>query len=99
MSSPSTFGSGSVLITADGPVDVSGVPTRIYSIHIISGGTPAVVSLKNGTSSSATAWITETGTASTGATFRYGTYGALFPNGCFVDVDGNTTSVLVSYSQ
>ena len=86
-------------MTADAAIGNSGVPTRIFSIHIISGGTAAIVSLRDGISASATAWITETGTISTGKTFAYGTYGALFPDGCFVDVDSNTTSVLVSWSQ
>lgn len=97
---PDVFNSGSQLITADGVVGTSGSATRIFNMHIIStGGGGAVVSLKSGTSSSGTVYITESGTTSTGKTFDYGPKGHLFPSGCFVDVDANTTSVLVSFSQ
>lgn len=94
------FGSGSQLVTADGVVASAGVPVRIFGIHIIStGGGAAVVSLRSGSVVGGTIWITETGTVSTGASRSYGTQGLLFPDGCFVDVDANTTSVLVSYSR
>ena len=90
---------GSQLVgTTDAAIQASGTAVRVFMIHIISGGSGAVVSLRNGTSASATAFITQTGTANTGATFTYGTQGMLFPSGCFVDVDVNTTSVLVTYN-
>lgn len=89
---------GSQLVTADAAVGASGQAVRVFMIHIISAGTGAVVSLKSGTSTAGTARVTETGTASTGVTFVYGTQGLLFPSGCFVDVDANTTSVLVTYN-
>lgn len=90
---------GTQLITADGVVGSSGVAVRIFAVHILSGGGgAAVVSLRSGTVVGGTAWITETGTTSTGKTFSYGTQGVLFPNGCFCDVDTNTTSVAVTYS-
>lgn len=87
---------GSQLITASGVINPSGDPIIVYGIHILSsGGGAAVVSLRNGTSGSATIYITETGTVSTGKTFDYGE-GFFFPAGCYVSIDGNTTSVLVS---
>lgn len=89
---------GSQLVTADAAVGSSGVAVRVFAIHIISGGTAAIVSLRNGTSASATPYVTQTGTISTGATFTYGLQGMLFPAGCFCDVDVNTTSVLVTYA-
>lgn len=90
---------GTQLITADGVVNSASVAVRIFSIHILSGGGgAAVVSLRNGAVVGGTIWVTETGTASTGKTFSYGTQGILFPSGCFVDVDANTTSVAVVYS-
>lgn len=90
---------GTQLITADGVVNTAGTAVRIFAIHILSGGGgAAVVSLKSGSAVGGTAWITETGTTSTGKTFSYGTQGVLFPNGCFVDVDTNTTSVAVTYT-
>ena len=90
--------SGSQLITADGVVGTSGLPVRIFSIHIISG-TAAVVSLKTGAATCGAIWVTETGTLNTGKTFNYGEQGLRFPAGCFVDVDANTTSVLVTYAK
>lgn len=92
------FGIGSTkLITADGEVSAAGVRTRIYMVHIISsGGGAAVVSFKNN-GASGTTYLTETGTVSTGKTFIYGEEGVFFPNGCYVDVDANTTSVAVTY--
>lgn len=88
----------SQLFTADGQVGGSGTPAvRVFSLHFISGVTPAVVSLRNGASPGATAYVTQTGTASTGSTFTFGLQGILFPAGCFCDVDANTTSALVTY--
>lgn len=89
---------GSQLLAADGAVGTSGTAVRVFMMHIISGGTPAVVSLRSGTSTAGTIRVTETGTANTGATFTYGMQGLLFPSGCFLDLDGNTTSVLVTFN-
>lgn len=90
---------GTQVITVDGVVATASQAVRIFSIHIISGaGGGAVVSLRSGPVVGGTIWITETGTASTGKTFNYGTQGVLFPSGCFVDVDTNTTSVTVTYN-
>lgn len=92
--------SGSQLITADGVVGASGKPTRVYGIHVISGaGGGAVINLRSGTAVSGTIRIKSTGTASQGVTFTYGNHGQLFESGCYCDVDTNTTSVLVNYSQ
>lgn len=90
---------GSQLVTADAVLGISGQAKIVYSIHIISGaGGAAVVSLRRGTTDSATIGITEEGVASKGATKNY-EGGMYFPAGCFVDVDTNTTSVLVSYRE
>ena len=90
--------SGSQLVTADLAVGVSGKPCRVFGMHAISGaGGGTVVSLRNGTTTSGTIYLTETGTASTGATFNYGPYGVLFPAGCFCDVGANITSALISF--
>lgn len=93
-------GSGSQLVTADAVIGASGKATRVYSIHVIStGGGGAVVSLRNGTTASGTIYVTEEGTTSKGKTVAYGDTGLFFPGGCFADVDANTTSVLVEFSQ
>lgn len=90
---------GTQVITADGVVNSTAKAVRIFSIHILSGaGGGGVVSLRSGSTVSGTIWVTESGTASTGKTFSYGTQGILFPSGCFVDVDANTTSVTLTYN-
>ena len=88
---------GSQLITADGVAGTSGKPLRIYSVHVISGGGGgAVVNLRSGTAVGGTIRVAVTGTASQGITFSFGEQGYLFESGCFVDVDANTTSVLLT---
>lgn len=95
-----TWEAGSQLITADGVLGTSGKAVRIYNIHILSGGGGgAVVALRAGTAVGGAIQIQETGTVSTGKTFDYGMHGHYFTTGCFVDVDANTTSVLISYVQ
>jgi hypothetical protein len=90
--------SGSQLVVADLAVGVSGHPCRVFGIHAISGaGGGTVVNMRNGIAATSTIYLTQTGTASTGATFNYGPYGILFPDGCFCDVGANLTSVLVSF--
>lgn len=84
------------LITADTQI-ASGKPVRVHNIHIISGGTAAVVSFKSG-GSGGTTYLTETGTVNTGKTIAYGSEGIKFPSGLYVDVDGNTSSVAVTYT-
>lgn len=87
---------GTFYTTADAEAVAAGVPVRVKMMHILSGaGGGAVVSLKNN-GTSGTIYVTQTGTASTGVTFYYGEDGIKFPNGCFVDVDTNTTSVVLS---
>lgn len=91
---------GSQLITADGVLGVSGKPVRVHTMHVLStGGGGAVINLRDGTAVSGTINIAETGTVSKGVTFFYGPGGFAFPNGCFVDVDANTTSVFISFER
>lgn len=82
----------------DAPLGSSGIAVRVYTVHVISDGTAGVVSLRNGTSSSATAFVTETGTINTGKTINFGTQGMLFPAGCFVDVDAHCVGGIVTYN-
>ena len=93
------FNAGSSIKTADGVLGTSGAVTRVYSMHILSGGSAGVVNLRAGTLVTDTIWIQETGTASTGKTFVYGEKGNHFSGGVYVDVDANVTSVVISYSQ
>ncbi len=79
-----------------------GRPIRVYTVHIISGGTAGIIKLHNGTSTSDTLVVQETcAVVSTGNTINYGDYGILFPAGCFYEevVDGNVTSTLVTFEE
>lgn len=89
---------GTQLVTADIAVGDSGTAVRIFCIHIISGASAGVVDLYNGTSTGGTRYVSEDGTASKGKTVFFGPQGFVFPDGCYVDVDSNVTSVLVSYN-
>lgn len=96
----SSWDAGDQLVsTTDVALGVSGKPVRVYNISLLSGGTASVIALRDGTSASGTLRIQETGTISTGKTFDYGFHGHYFPNGCFVDVDANIVSAMISYSQ
>lgn len=95
---------GSQLCTtaAGQAIGVAGRKTRVFAIHVISGGTAGIIKLHNGTATTDTLVVQETcGTVSTGNDFNYGDYGILFPNGCFYEevVDANVTSTLVSFEQ
>jgi len=90
---------GSKLLSASGEIGaVAGKPVRLFAIHLVSGGTAGVVTLKNN-GSSGTAYVTETGTVNTGKTVDYSDAGMFFPNGCYVSFDGNVSRVLASYRQ
>ncbi len=82
---------GSVRITADGVIGRSGLPVRIYSVSLISGGTASVLSLLDGTSASGNQQVSITGTVNTGVVVNFAG-GLRFPNGCFADVDSNIAS-------
>lgn len=82
---------GSITKTSDGELFSTGDACRVFSMHIISGSSGGVVSLKDG-GSSGTTRIQETGQAGTGKTFSY-PGGKRFNSGCYVDLDSNVTSV------
>ena len=86
---------GSRLITADTAITTK--PTRVWAIHILSGAGAGEVSLRNGGTTD-TIFVTETGTADTGATITYGEFGILFPNGLSLTEDTAPTSTLVMFS-
>lgn len=92
-------GTQAIASGTDAAIGTSGVKTRVFTVHLISDGTATVTSLRNGTSASASAFATETGTASTGKTINYGLQGLFFPSGCFLDVDAHCTGGIVTYTQ
>lgn len=83
---------GAKQLTADGYVNSTN-PTRIFNILVLSGGTGATVALKD---ANTTTYDTVKGTANVVVRVNY-EGGLLFPGGCYVDVDVNTTSVTVDY--
>ena len=83
---------GSYRITADGVLILSGQPVYVYGMHIVSGNTSGTVRLRGGTVVGDPIKVQETGVTLEGATFDYG-QGHYFPDGCYVDVDANVTSV------
>lgn len=94
------YSAGSQLVTADAIVGSSGVPIRIFSMNILSGGTAGVVILRNGTTVSSTIYAQATAAViSAGNQVNFGEKGLFFPAGCFCDIDANVTSCLVTYAQ
>lgn len=91
-------GTQAIASGTDAVVGASGVPVRVFTLHIISDGTASVAILRNGISTAGTAYVTETGTISTGKTVNYGTQGMLFPAGCFLDVDSHVTGGIVTFN-
>lgn len=90
---------GSQLITEDGVLGISGQAKTVYAMHLLSGATAGIVKLRNGTAVTSTIYVQQTApTVSTGNTFVYED-GFFFPAGCYVDVDANVTSVLLSYKE
>ena len=82
----------------DAAIGASGVPIRVFCLHIISDGTAGVASLRNGTAATDTAYVTETGTINTGKTIVLGDQGMIFPSGCFLDVDSHVVGGLVTFN-
>ena len=91
-----SVGSQSVSNQTDIAIGGAGKPIRVFSAHVLSGGTAATVSLRNGTSASATVFVQIDGVISKGATLTF-PEGLLFPAGCFADVDANTVDLTVAF--
>ncbi len=80
---------GQERLTADGQVGPAGA-TRIYWVHLVSGGTGSTTTLKNGTTTGGTAIVQVDGVANQGVTINFAG-GCRFPDGCFMDTDANIT--------
>lgn len=89
---------GSVYLTVDTDVGISADPKYLYGLHIISGAIAGIVKLYNGTSASGTLYMQVTGISNDGYTIDF-PEGFHFPGGIFVDIDANTTSVLLSVDE
>lgn len=90
---------GSQNITQDGVIGVSGKPVRVFEFIVRSGsGGGAAIAVYNGTSTGGTKYDDLNGTTSLTVRIPY-VGGLLFPAGCYVDVDSNTTYVTAIYTQ
>lgn len=92
------FVPGSTRLTADGQVGSGTRACRVYSIHLVSGGTGSATVLKNGTSTSGTAYVQVDGVASTGVTLNFAG-GVLFPAGCYMDTDANISYAVITFNE
>jgi hypothetical protein len=90
---------GSIRLTADGVVGVSGKPVRVYNVVFLSGGSAGELVLRNGTSAAGTVYVQQDGAAAAKTTTLNFRDGLVFPGGCFFDKDTNVSSVVVSYEQ
>lgn len=84
--------------TTDGILGRGSRPCRVFGVYLLSGGTASTVILRNGSSATSTIQLQLDGTISK-ATYWSDANGLLFPNGCFVDVDSNTTALSVSFEE
>lgn len=87
---------GTVYTTSDTEAVTAGKPVRVFHMSVLSGGTAAVVSLKNSGSSGTIYATCKCSVVSVSNEFDFGVHGILFPQGCYIDVDGNTTSVTLT---
>lgn len=72
--------------------------TRIFNIHLISGGTASVLNIANG--QGGTNWLKLTcPVVSTGNTFDFGINGVFFPLGAYATVDGNIVTAQIQCRQ
>lgn len=85
---------GYQVFTTSGAFNDSGKPQVVYFANMLSGGTLSQPTFYDGTSSLGTGAATIQGIASQWVQFNPGV-GLVFPKGCFVSFDGNTSKVVV----
>ena len=84
--------------TADGAVSSSGAAVIVYSVVVRATGTATEVILNNGTSTAGDDLDTINAAANTTTVHNF-ERGLIFPSGCFVDVDANTSYAVVVYEK
>ena len=89
---------GVTRLTADGQVGATGRAVRIYSVHLVSGGTGSTTTLCNGTLTVDTVYAQIDGTANKGVTVNF-EGGLLFPSGCHMNTDANISFASIVFSQ
>lgn len=90
---------GSIRLTADGVVGVSGKPIRVHSVEMLNDASVGELVLRNGTADTGTVYVKKNGvTVADTDTYQW-TGGIYFPDGCFFDKDTNTVAVVINYEQ
>lgn len=86
--------------TTDGVIGISGQPVRVYGVQVQSTAIAGRAIFYNGTDATGDRLFDADGepNATKNAT-DVSPEGAYFPGGCFVDIDANTTAVIVRYEQ
>lgn len=87
---------GTRRVTADTNIS-SGRPTRVLSVHWLSGGTAGTLVLRNGTTDSDEIRYQKVGTINDGVTEDFGETGIFFPAGLFYDHNANTTFASINF--
>ena len=82
--------------TTDAGITPLNYPIRVFDVSLISGASLSTVKLRNGSTVSGIIQLQIDGVANKQATWS-SENGLLFPDGCFVDVDANTSALTISY--
>ena len=90
---------GSITTSTSQELSTSGMPVAVYGVTIVSDGTPGLLIMRNGINADADVLLTFTGVANSSFDIPWPDIGAVFPNGCYLDIDGHVTSVTVSFER
>ena len=90
-------GTGSANITANTAITPTTAPTWLFTVHLVSGATSSVLTLKNN-GSSGTSYASIQGVANQGITVSF-EGGLFFPKGLYATVDANISYATFSYIQ
>lgn len=92
------YSSGFVRLTTSGQVSDSGKPVLVYGYSVESGATAASVKLFDGITSTGTHFFTLGPITVSQANVISLPFPVMFPTGCLVSFDANTTAVTILYS-
>src|SRR5690348_1348273 len=92
------YSAGFQRLTTSGVVSDSGKPILIYGYSVESGATATVVTLFDGTAASGTHAMKLGPTIVSQANVVSLPFPVMFPLGCYVSFDANTTAVTIMYT-
>jgi|SRR6267142_193644 len=92
------YSAGFQRLTTSGVVSDSGKPILVYGFSIENGATAAVPTLFDGTAATGTHVVKIGPTIANVANVVSLPFPVMFPLGCFVSFDANTTAVTIMYS-